>query len=228
MYFMPAAAPVVVLAFIGTGALLALALISLGWLLLTRRFGPMRLVLIPTVTLTAMYTGAMGASSLLSRDRLLEPGEEKYFCELDCHLAYSVTNVENATTLGTDQERVTPTGQFWIVTVRTRFDENTISSRRPRSAPLTPGSRQVRLVGFDGRSWAPSYIAPDLLGGSTPFTTPLRPGESYETRLVFDVPAEMSEARLLLTDAFPESSVLIGHERSPGHGKVYFALTPQH
>ena len=32
---------------------------------------------------------------------MLGPGEEKHFCEVDCHLAYSVVGVQKTRTLGT-------------------------------------------------------------------------------------------------------------------------------
>jgi hypothetical protein len=42
------------------------------------------------------YGTALLAASAISREWSLPPGEEKYFCEIDCHLAYSVAGVEHA------------------------------------------------------------------------------------------------------------------------------------
>ncbi len=44
-----------------------------------------------------VYFGLLFGFSLASRDHLLAHGQEKYFCEIDCHLAYSVTASENRT-----------------------------------------------------------------------------------------------------------------------------------
>lgn len=68
----------------------------------------------------------------------------------------------------------------------------------------------------------------DEHGPTTPLTKELRPGESYETALVFDVPAGAARLRLFLgDDPLGVESVLIGHENSPMHGKIYFALPPR-
>jgi len=151
-------------------------------------------------------------AALLSRDRTLEPGERKYFCEMDCHLAYSVAAAPAAI------------GNHRTVTVRTWFDPDTISSFRG-NGPLTPNPRVVYLVDEAGRRIEPSPLpAPAALGGSTPLTRELRPGESYTTTFVFEVPPGFSRPRLFLGDAAGPENLLIGHENSPFHGKVYFRL----
>jgi hypothetical protein len=53
-----------------------------------------------------------------------------------------------------------------------------------------------------------------------------RPGESYQTTLVFDLPEGVQNPRLLLTDPWPVNRLLIGHENSFFHKKVYFRLDP--
>ena len=40
------------------------------------------------------------------------PGQEKYFCELDCHIAYSVQNVQRMKSIG----NATADGEFYVVT----------------------------------------------------------------------------------------------------------------
>src|SRR5206468_7241802 len=77
-------------------------------------------------------------ASVFSHSRVLAVGEEKHICEIDCHLAYAVA--------ATKSESL-PNGLVrHTVTVKVRFDEQTISSRRPRDATLTPNSRYVALV----------------------------------------------------------------------------------
>lgn len=59
---------------------------------------------------------------------------------------------------------------------------------------------------------------------SADLNTPLRPGESYETLLLFEVPVEAPQPRLYVGNVFAESAFLIGHEAAPLHAKNWFAL----
>jgi len=67
-----------------------------------------------------------------------------------------------------------------------------------------------------------ALLATDAQG--TALETPLRPGESYETTLAFDVPERIEGARLELTEGGVVPRFMIGHERSPFHAKTLFAL----
>jgi len=126
----------------------------------------------------------------------------------------------------TAAERVGPLGQ--AVTLRTWFDPATIAPFRG-DAPLSPGPRTVYLLDDAGRRRAPSPAATAAWekshGESTPLGRELRPGQSYTTTLVFDLPADARADRLFVGDP-PGGieTVLIGHENSPGHGKTYLAL----
>ena len=168
--------------------------------------------------LTAVFTGA-GATvyflllfgcSLISSQKVLARGQEKYFCEMDCHLAYSVVEVK--------QEPVA-SGNKYVVTLKTRFDEATISKHRPKDVPLTPALREVRLIDSAGRSYAP-----DSTSGVS-LLQPLVPGESYTTELNFTVPAGVQGLKLLVHTA-PSflDSLLIGSENSLFHGKTYLGI----
>ena len=146
-------------------------------------------------------------ASVFSHNRVLAPGEEKHICEIDCHLAYSVA--------ATKAEALPSGGLREIVTVKVRFDEATISSRRPKDATLTPNSRYVALVDDAGHQYA---------GSTGGLKRKLIPGESYTTDIVFDVPAEAKGLRLVLRNDDPESTFIIGHENSLLHGRTTFAL----
>ena len=63
-----------------------------------------------------------------------------------------------------------------------------------------------------------------IRGTSTPLTEPLRPGESYTTDFVFDVPKDAQGLRLLSTEDCPETHFVIGHENSFLHKKIYFGV----
>lgn len=158
----------------------------------------------------AVYFALLVGFSAGSRSNTLALGQEKYFCEIDCHLAYSVANVKTAADGQT---------MDYLVTLRTRFDEKTISPNRPKDAPLMPSPREVELIDRTGHKYAA------MSSGGTAMMTPLVPGESYETELEFQVPKDAAGLRLLLrtTPGWPDHFV-IGDENSWLHEKTYFAL----
>lgn len=162
--------------------------------------------------------------SLFSHDRTLARGEEKHFCELDCHVAYSIQDIQHAKSIGNTSAQ----GEFVIATVRSRFDEQTIAPRRPHDAPLIPGPVAIAAVSPDGRRFQPSAAGQvawqELHGHSHSRMDCLRPAESYTTTVVFDLPLGLGSPRLLLTALHKPSVVLIGDEDSPWHRKTYLGL----
>jgi hypothetical protein len=158
---------------------------------------------------TAVYLGLLLGFSLFSREKVLAHGREKYFCEIDCHLAYSV--VEFMAVPAGDSTRYT-------ILLRTRFDENTISPRLPKDAPLLPNSRDLRVVDGQGRQY------PIIQSAGTPLTTSLISGQSYTTELQFSAPSGASSLRLLITSHDWPEHFLIGDELSPWHKKTWLTL----
>jgi hypothetical protein len=227
---MPTFAPLVALAFLGTGFLLFCALVGLAIALAFRKPRIARWIGAGGLTLALGYSALLLGCSLLSRERTLAPGGKKYFCEMDCHLAYSVSRTAAARALGRPPLLTGASGSYCVVTVRTWFDETTIASFRG-NGPLTPNPRVAFLVDAAGKRYAPSSAGQkaweERHGPTTPFDRVLRPGESYETTLVFDLPAGASNPRLLVADPPGIENVLIGHENSPLHGKIYLALPPR-
>jgi hypothetical protein len=184
-------------------------------------------VLAAAGVVAAVYGVVLLLFSLTSREQVAAPGEEKYFCEVDCHLAYSVTGVRKSKMLGMGPARVAAHGLYRIVTVRVRFDPETTSVHRPKDMALTPNPRFVRVV-----EACVTYL-PDAAGlralesvegPSIPLTRSLRPGESYTTRLVFDLPEKARDPRLLITESDWITRLLVGHENSPLHRKTSFRL----
>jgi hypothetical protein len=174
-----------------------------------------------------LYASLLFGLSLISQERVLAPGGEKYFCEIDCHLAYSVVDVRTAKTLGSGSGQASATGVFYVVSLRTRFDENTTSARRPRNATLTPNPRELALVSATGETFPVSpagQAALDAEGANPSLMTPLIPGQQYVTRIAFDAPANLSTPRLLLTAQGWETRWLIGQENSWFHKKTWLAL----
>jgi len=156
-----------------------------------------------------VYFGLLLAFSFASHDKVLSPGQEKYFCEIDCHLAYSVVSVK--TDLAEDS-------RLYTVTLRTRFDETTTSPSRPKDVPLTPNPRQIEVIDAQGHAY------PVLSTNGVPLSAPLRPGESYLTEFQFRAPGRAKGLRLLLRSTGWPEHLLIGDEQSPLHGRTWFAL----
>ena len=221
------AAPIGVLAFLGAGLLMLVAAVMLVGSLVARRPRAAKFVLIAMLVIAGIYLGAMLAFSLAGREKVLARGDEKHFCEIDCHLAYSIANVRQTRTLGTGPGQSTAQGVYTVVTIKTRFDETTTTSGRGNGL-LYPNRRVLTLTDDRGNKYAPASAAlsaPDATqASSTALTTPLRPGESYTTEVVFDLPADTKSATLLINEGEYVTHLIIGHENSFWHGKTRFQL----
>lgn len=220
-------APVGVLAFLGTAFVLGLAVIIILHAIRTRKHARARTVTLAALALIGFYLLALITFSFLSREKVLALGEEKHFCEVDCHLAYSIASVRKTRTLGSPPDDARARGVFYIVTIKTRFDETTINPTRGNGL-LTPNSRVVTVLDEQGNSYNPSLEGAHALdasqGSSTPLDTPLRPGEFYTTNLVFDLPTNITNPQLLIREGGFETHFIIGHENSFWHEKTKFQL----
>src|SRR4051812_15863855 len=203
-------APLAVLGFLGlcAGFFLAFSAALILWFARKPKFA--KAAGIGSVALAAIYGMLLFGFFAASHETSLARGQEKYFFEIDCHLAYSVVGVKSQAA-GESTE--------YVITLRTRFDEATISPSRPKDAPLTPSPREARLFDDLGHEYA--AVSSE---GASPMT-PLRPGESYLTELHFQVGKNAVGLRLLVktTSSWPDRLV-IGDENSWGHKKTYFSL----
>lgn len=218
-------APIGVMAFLGTGFLLFVTALVLIQSLIVRKHGRAKFGLLVMLVIAGAYLAAILIFSLASHEKVLAPGAEKHFCEVDCHLAYSIAGTRQSKTLGNPPSQTTAQGNYTVVTIKTRFDETTTSLRRG-DALLYPNSRVLTLVDEHGNKYSPSDAGQRALAqtGAKPFTTPLRPGESYTTEIVFDLPAEAKPSTLLINEGEWVTHLIIGHENSPLHRKTRFQL----
>jgi len=200
-------APLAVLGFLAAagGLVLALASALIFWFARKPKFA--RIAVTALGICAVIYFALLLGFSAGSHATIVARGQEKYFCEMDCHLAYSIADAK------------TQSDGHLVITLRTRFDETTTSPSRPKDAPLTPSPREVRLVDSAGRAYTPAAIQ------GTPLLTPLKPAESYTTQLEFNVPKDATGLRLLIntTPQWPDKLV-IGDENSWLHQKTYLAL----
>jgi len=225
--YTPHLAPIVVLAFLGTVGLLILCVcVTLIGLLRKSRTVALGGIAAGMVIL-AGYVSMLLGLSWLSRDVEIPPGAWKYFCEIDCHIAYAIGGMQVATSVGPEMQPVSANGRFAIVQVKTWFDPTTISSRRG-DAPLTPNGRAMTLLDDRGRRFVPSAKSESVLAAaslpSVPLRTALRPGDSYRSYVVFEIPDDAKGLKLLLTSSEEEGALIWGHENSPWHRKAYFRL----
>jgi len=174
----------------------------------------------------ASYAALLFGVALTSSNTTLSPGDRKYFCEADCHIAYTIDSVRDAATLGSETKPISARGRFLVVRLKTWFDQHSIAPFRGND-PLTPNPRGVSVMDNRGRYFFPVTQAAAALGAdSAPLNRPLGPGESYFTTFVFDLPADSRDAKLLISDVDPITRLLVGHENSPLHGKIYLSLQP--
>lgn len=221
------AAPLGVLALLGTGFLLLLALLVLVYSLAARKFALTKIVTVAAVVIVGGYAGVAAAFSFASSERVLARGQEKHFCEIDCHLAYSLTEINQTKTIGPAAAQATANGTFTTVTIKTRFDETTTNPNRG-DGELYPNSRILTLIDDQGRRYSPSAAGQRALEASgtagTPLTAALRPGQSYTTTVAFDLPAEARNATMLINEGDWITHLVIGHENSPLHKQTRFQL----
>ena len=144
------AAPLGVMAFLGTGLVVAVIAVFLIYSLVVRRFGWARIAALAMLVVGTLYLGLVLGFAFASSEKILARGGEKHFCEIDCHLAYSVTDTKQTKTIGNVPNAASAGGTFTVVTIKTRFDETTINPSRGNGI-LYPNSRVVTVVDDQGR-----------------------------------------------------------------------------
>ncbi len=221
------AAPVSILSFLGTGLLIIVIGLGLVYSVLKKRTTLRKIALLGIAAIAGLYLAVLLLFSFTSSEQLLAFGQEKHFCEIDCHLAYSVSDLSEVKTLGEAPNQISTAGMLHVVTIKTRFDETTIGANRGNGL-LYPNSRVVSVVDESGNKYFPSLEGQRILeatrAAGTPMTTPLRPREAYITTLVFDLPAGTRTPTLLIQEGSLVTRLLIGHENSPLHKKTRFQI----
>ena len=215
----------------GIGVLLLLMLIGglVGGEILARllpRWGypkakrPIRILMLMGA---AAYSGALLTASLTSQERVLARGETLKFCGfyLDCHLGVAVEGVEQRASIGGEQAR----GEFYVIQLEVSSDA--------RRATLQLGRPSFRVIDNEGNRYTRAEAAERALAGAgetAPLVRPIQAGDSYRVTLVFDLPREIHEPRLHVSDAAGVDRVLegilIGDDDSILHKPTTLALRP--
>jgi hypothetical protein len=197
----PERAPFVALAFLLTAGAIGVALLGAAVSAACRRRRTALALVAAGGAIGGGYALLLISLSVVSRDVRLPPGGRKYFCEIDCHIAYSVVGASRI-----------PGGNI-AVDVSAWFDPATTALRRG-DALLVPNPREALLVDSGGRRYRP-------LSAGNGFSKPLRPGESYVVRLVFPPLPGGDGWRLWIGDPPGMETLFLSHENSPLHGKIY-------
>jgi hypothetical protein len=193
----------------------------------SKRYQLARALFVLAAVVEIGYVAVLLLFSFFSSEEVLARGEEKHFCEIDCHLAYSIADVQKTDVLSSHGKTLKANGSFYLVTVRTRFDETTISRNRGNGL-LYPNPRSLTVIDADGRRFSPSADAEAILRdenrAGTSINTPLRPAESYLTVYVFDLPRDVRSPALLINESDWVTRLIIGHENSIAHKKTSLQL----
>ncbi len=165
------------------------------------------------------YTTTLLGVSLASSEKTLELNEPKSFCGfyLDCHMHAGVSNVRTAKQIGDKKAQ----GVFYIVKVKIFSDA--------KRAALGLHNPQFKVIYGQGRIFEP--IEDSIVSGN-PFEQKIPAGGSFEGEIVFDLPADIKNLRLDISEGVGIDkvieSVLIDDEDSILHKRNYFKLDANH
>lgn len=172
----------------------------------------------------AFYTAMLVGFSFASTEKVLALNEAKEYCGfyLDCHMHTVVTGVRAAEQIG-DRGA---SGRFFIVNVKAFSD-----ARNPAIAfrLLDP---KARIVLANGEKIERDLDAEKLLPtAAVSLGADIKGRETLEKEIVFEVPAGVSEAKLLITEGYGIDKVierfLIDDEDSFLHAQTFFKLPEQ-
>ncbi|HEX3157614.1 MAG TPA: hypothetical protein VHQ45_03810 [Gemmatimonadaceae bacterium] len=201
------------------------SLLTLRWLVGARRPPGMPVVAVAIACWGAAYAILLANASISSTERTLALGDTYRLCGayLDCHLGVAVRDVRRARVLGTPARQATAGGWFWVVTVQVNSD-----ARRATLALVEP---ELTVVDARGRAYRRSAAGERALAGDSvlpPLSQPVDAGAAFTSRVVFDLPADVSRPRLLVRQGSRQERaaelVLIGHDHSLGHAHTYLAM----
>ena len=205
---------------------LSVASVAVIWALITQKLNLAKRVIMGILIWTGIYLGILLTVSLTSSERVIGLGEEKRFCGfyLDCHLATSVLEVGKTKIIGDRPNRNTAKGIYYIVKVKVSSDA--------LGATLNFSNPIATIVDGQGRKYARSLDLEKQLesfqGMALEFSGPVEIGSSHPKDLVFDIPQDVRNPRLLVTEGhWIERLIelfLIGDDDSLFHKRTMFRL----
>ena len=173
------------------------------------------------LTGVVVYAGALLAASLASRERVIARGGTLKFCGfyLDCHLGVAIEGVDRQPSIGASRAA----GTFYVIQLRVSSDA--------RAATMHLGKPTFEVIDEAGQTYGRVETAERTLGDGASDSALMQPivaGGSYQVRLVFDLPANIRDPRLKVTDPAGVDRVLerllIGDSDSILHKPATLAL----
>jgi hypothetical protein len=172
--------------------------------------------------MVGVYGGSLLTVSLISRERVLPRGADLRFCGFyfDCHMAVAVDSVERAAAVGAARAN----GEFYVVSIRVSSNaiRETLRLMNPEYQVLDAAGRRY------ARSAAGEAAFTAQTGAKAALVLPVPAGGEYHTAVVFDLPADIQNPRLLVRDVGGPDLVLegllIGDEDSFLHKPTTLAL----
>ena len=196
-----------------------LALVSLCYFLLRRRWTRARGVLLVLGSFLVLYAVVLLSVSLLSPQRVLVMHQSRCFDDW----CLSVERVVQKSTVGTAPTVATARGTFYLVTVRV--------SSRARGITQRALDAQVSLLDTRGQRADPNPAGQQALDttgqGGQPLDCELAPGGSFTRTVVFDLPTSSSHLALVVTHGLFPDVLVIGSEQSFLHKPTIIQLQIQ-
>src|SRR5882762_7047947 len=118
--FTPHLAPLVVLLFLGTALITGVSFLVLFYGAVRRSSFFAKLGAGALFTIVIGYLILLVDVSFASTEKVLPAGGWKYFCEIDCHIAYSVIGAQTTEALGPELQQLAARGKFIIVRMKDR------------------------------------------------------------------------------------------------------------
>ncbi len=165
----------------------------------------------------AAYLALVIGVSLTSHEQELARGQAKHFCGFyfDCHLNVSIENLARVPTSAPNDSAGL---DVFVVVVKVGND-----AKRETLTLHRPG---IRIIDDQGKVFFPLKAAED----GQPLSHPIEAGKSYTARLYFELPSNLRNPRLLVTEmenTWPDNlfeMFLVGDEDSVLHQKVTLQL----
>ena len=163
------------------------ALVRVGYLLIRKRTAAARKTATRLATVVALYAITLIVVSLVSPKKVLEMGAVRCFDEW----CITVTSASRQPSIGD----VPATGIFYVVTVRVSSRSR---GRRQRESDVCPYLTDSQGRRFDVSPLGQQALQRKGLAGE-PVTSFVDPGDSFDSRLAYDVPQDATDVGFVKT-----------------------------
>ena len=161
--------------------------------------------LLKLLGVAAVYAIAWLLFYLKQSDRPVEMGTDICFDDW----CTTVLKADTPRVLGSGNDTIQARGRFVVLHVQ--------MSNRARGIAQKPSEPRIHIIDNKGNSWAPSLPAQQALemqqGKQTPLDTRLELSQSLLTQIVFDIPANASNLKVLIEEGPFITKLLFAEDR---------------